>query len=119
VRALIKNSIVEESSGLPRVPLLTNNSDDGFPSWAKDKFLLDSRFYHVYGFREKAFSAAQDLGVAMLPDLVGVKVPGITKLSDIPCALVTQLLVLSNADVKTSLRIKDVKQFLIDRLKTY
>ncbi len=116
VQNIIKLSLGSNPDALPKVPLLTSSPDDGFPSWARGIFHPESTLNHVYGYREKAFLAAEGLGVALLPDMIGLAVPGISVVTPYVSERSTQLWILSNDDAKTSSRIRTVKKFLINKL---
>lgn len=101
----------------PRVPLLTTNADNAFPSWAKGIFDADSPCDYVYGFREKAELAANGFGVTMLPRIIGDAQTGLVFLNQFPCEVTTQLWVLANSDTRHSKRISIVRTMLSKGLK--
>jgi DNA-binding transcriptional LysR family regulator len=101
----------------PNVPILTTNSSGEFPDWADGKFDPQSICHYVYGFAEKAAFAENELGVTMIPRVIGDASDKLRLIRGLPCEFRTPLWVLANTDTRHSQRISLVKRVLIDGLQ--
>lgn len=106
----------EAVGGLPIVPVIANDSEQGLPDWAAGRLHADCPCDYAFGFLEKLEMAARGFGLALTPRFLGDRRGGLVLLRDLPWKTPTKLWVLANADTQTSVRIRLVKSTLIREL---
>ena len=97
---------------------LIETTPNTIAKWASSYFSPECKRHYVYGLEEKAMLASAEMGVTLLPRVIGESKAKLKRLEWLTIDFKTRLWVLANEDTRRSKRIGLVRRAIAERLKS-